>query len=292
MEVNDDQKNSEKEKQNSSLNESIKQTETANSPQNNPNKKEKPEKLIWGIFRKAELIEVIGLVINFGTLIVFICVSTTQINQTNDSINNSILSDSLNQIAIDSSLTLTKKSLGFAISSDSINKKAFDSSLAIADSSLKIASQNAKVINENTRIELRPYVVVDPLKDMKLFGDTLQFIIPLKNVGKTPAYKVRKVITVKTWELDSLDFNSLIFNLPYTTAIIGEGIIVELVFSQKMIPFDANTTSNIINAIKSGVYVGINIDYTDIWGESHYSRGYWEIIEDKSRVMPFFNDSN
>lgn len=159
--------------------ESNKQTTTSEHTTDHCNKIEQHEKLYWGKFRMADLIQLGGVVLTFLALITSIIISAIQIGTSNKALDKA-----------DTSNMLVKQGI---LSSDSSTKEALrisDSSLAIAGKSLVLTSQNIRTIRDNARTELRAYVQADSVYFNKFNVGKGGMIINLRlaNVGKTPAY--------------------------------------------------------------------------------------------------------
>jgi hypothetical protein len=115
-----------------------------------------------------------------GTLIAYILVSQQQ--------------SSLSRIALikaDIANYYTKKALDMTRengnSSDVLNRRA----VTIADSSMKVSKSIAEMQKYFTKKELRAYINVNIIRHIETNKDgTIDILIGMKNVGKTPAYKV------------------------------------------------------------------------------------------------------
>jgi hypothetical protein len=233
--------------------ESNKETSTSEQATYHCHKIEQPEKLYWGKFRMADLIQLGGVGLTFLTLLAFIFVSTRQINIADKSIE-----------LTDSSFIYTKRSI---LASDSSTKEALrisDSSLAIAKKSLGLTSRNIEIIRDNARTELRAYINFDSAYFYDLRNQQ-ELIINMRitNVGKTPAYNVRSLMNVKIGgkpEIHESDFSSLRDTVSPTNIGGNNGY---MIFSGKANIFlDSVYISNASNFI--GIYA--KFFYEDIFG--------------------------
>lgn len=168
--------------------------ETTKSPTYHDPKKENAEKLYFGIFRIADIIQILGIIITAGTLIAFIYISNEQIGISNRAISQT-----------DSVIAYTKKSVNISeintLSSDSSTRRALkisDSTLSIGAKSLNIAYENIRIMKENAKIELRAYVQVDSIYFTQFkVGEKIKISIRISNVGKTPAYNLKMLLRSK-----------------------------------------------------------------------------------------------
>ena len=103
--------------------------------------------------------------------------------------------------------------------------------------------------------------------------------IKTTNVGKTPAYKVRKLVTFGYKEIDSKTFKELQSKMPHTEKVLGSN-------REEFAPSTFNVvTPNVF-------YIAITLIYNDIWGEAHYTHGYWRYGDGRVITMYTYNDSN
>lgn len=156
--------------------ESNKQATTSEHTTYHCYKIEQPEKLYCGKFRMADLIQLEGVMLTFLALIVFVYVSTRQINIANKSIEQT-----------DSSLAFNKRSI---FASDSSTKEA----LRISDSSLAIAERGISISESNMVVSNAPYIKINIFKEILETGNPIKFRIDVYNVGRTPAVKFRSLI--------------------------------------------------------------------------------------------------
>jgi hypothetical protein len=189
------------------------------------------------------------------TFIVYIYVSFTQINQTNEAIKSASdaanKTDSLNRI------------------SDSLSVKAIN----IADSSMKTSAKIAEMQEYFTKKELRAYIgIVDIHFEVFQSGKEIIYDVGFTNTGKTPAYEIMGAGTCKTGGTGVYDNEICYFNEPikgFDKDIKSNGLSGTFIISTKIL---TTTDSTLIKSGEINCFVYGVIFYKDIFREQHRVR--------------------
>lgn len=96
--------------------------------------------------------------------------------------------------ATEKAATATERSVAVAESSLAITKQ----SLAIAETSIAVTKRNARITEKITKMDLRAYIVLEDFEMSEIrVGAVPRVTGTMKNIGKTPAYRVTIVSTLK-----------------------------------------------------------------------------------------------
>ena len=161
-------------------------------------------------------------------------------------------------------------------------------------SALRLTRESINLAKENAKAELRAYIVTSFMDSTEFQGDTLFATVDVINVGKTPAYKVRKNAIFKFYELVDSDFVKLEKTLPLNSIDVGVNVKQS---SNNGADFKWFTNKpQIMHQLflqgRISVYMAILITYNDFWGVSHFTHSYWKFSKGVVETMNKYNDSN
>jgi len=212
------------------------------------------------------------------TLIAFIVSISIQYRQTRNMVE---ISDTANFI----SRQLFDSTMVSNMVSDSLNRKAIE----IADSSIKISKKIAALQEIFTKIELRPYVMIDSIFPIIAVNQNFKYIVYMSNSGKTPAYKATINCSFKFSKTGVYEDNINKINRPpvndaiYETLGNGNKDMINCIFRTMI-----NTM--IFNKIRSGeitLYLFGCIFYEDIFGDEHQTCFCWRYAPLENRFYTY-----
>jgi len=155
-------------------------TQSPNTKTNNIDNDKQPK--FWSKFTISDVIQIFLLLATIAMLITFIDVSSNQYNNTIKAL-----------AKIDTTNTITRESLEFAKRTALASDSSTQHSLAVSDSSLVIAFKNLQLSEKKAKIELRAYLEIVSFNFKQfIVGKKIIFEAKLTNVGKTPAYGIKR----------------------------------------------------------------------------------------------------
>lgn len=139
------------------------------------------------------------------------------------------------------------------------------------------------------RMEFRAYLSIAEFEITSFSeGKQLEYMIYIKNTGKTPAQNIRVVGGCKNYRPDVYinDFDSLNNTNPVITSVATGG---DIEFHVVVSP-DIDLTEKYINEITNGIYplyILGTINYEDVFGDKHYTRYCRRVIRGPSGKFSF-----
>ena len=157
--------------------------------------------------------------------------------------------------------------------SDSMNARNLriaQRSIEIADSSIKLTKRQLLLTERTAKLDLRAYIVLSDgnFSDFRV-GHKSKFSYELKNVGKTPAYKVT---TSYSWGLGESAVWKQADSMKTIIADTGRSISPSIPSRGELTPIDLERIDSIAFFSKGlHFYWLFGVSYVDIFGETHHS---------------------
>ncbi len=222
-------------------------------------KKGKNKFEFWSTADRIEKIQIFLALLNLFTLIAFIIVSSVQISHSSKALDYA-----------DSTNVHTRKSIELgqqtAHASDSSNQK----SLTIAMGSLDATRESNVLTEKIAKMDLRAYISVIDMSFEKIkVGEKLCSNMNLKNVGKTPAYKIKVDIGFKIGGTGVYDIEMQNLIRSHEEHILTSGVIMNISGETDYMWIKDDSTK-VINGGKPCFIYG-KITYFDIFKVEHHT---------------------